>query len=119
MKTFNIYRHPELGLQAVKVGFTWPGFFFGIIWMLICKLWAHAAVVFAAGIAISLIIPNNEFGIIMNFVISIGIGVFIGASGNQWRIDNLIKRGFQEVMTVEAENKDAALGIFHDEFLKT
>jgi len=121
MKTFKIYRHPELGLQAVKVGFTWPGFLFGVIWMLICRLWIHAAVIFAIGVAITIIIPDQpqELGAILNFAVSMGIAYVVGMSGNQWRRDNLLKRGFQEVMAVEADNKDAALGIFHNECLKT
>ena len=27
MKTFNVYKHPTQGIEAVKVGFSWPAFF--------------------------------------------------------------------------------------------
>ncbi|WP_181919263.1 DUF2628 domain-containing protein [Alkalilimnicola ehrlichii] len=39
MKTFNMFHHPHHGHKAVKVGFSWPGFFFGIIWAAIKGLW--------------------------------------------------------------------------------
>jgi len=44
VKTFNIYHHPIHGYEAVKVGFSWPAFFFAFIWMLLKRLWLHAAV---------------------------------------------------------------------------
>ena len=55
MKTFNVYKHPTQGIEAVKVGFSWPAFFFGIIWMLVKKLWGLAGAWFAAYIVLSLI----------------------------------------------------------------
>jgi len=38
MKIYEVYQHPVKGYAAVKIGFSWPGFFFGIIWALIKKL---------------------------------------------------------------------------------
>jgi len=35
MKRFNVYKHPTLGTDAVKIGFSWPAFFFGLFWMLV------------------------------------------------------------------------------------
>ena len=55
MKTFNVYKHPTQGIEAVKIGFSWPAFFFGIIWMLVKKLWGLAGMWFAAYIVLSLI----------------------------------------------------------------
>ncbi|MDG2228743.1 MAG: DUF2628 domain-containing protein, partial [Gammaproteobacteria bacterium] len=40
MKTFQIYKHPIAGIEAIKVGFCFPAFFFGWIWMFLKKLWA-------------------------------------------------------------------------------
>ena len=55
MKTFNVYKHPTQGIEAVKIGFSWPAFFFGIIWMLVKKLWGLAGAWFAVYIVLSLI----------------------------------------------------------------
>ena len=35
MKTFQVYKHPIAGIEAIKVGFSFPAFFFGWIWMFI------------------------------------------------------------------------------------
>lgn len=40
MKTFQVYKHPTLGAQAVKVGFCWPAIFFGLFWMMASRLWS-------------------------------------------------------------------------------
>ncbi len=50
MKTFNLYRHPTQGFEAVKVGFSWPAFFFTILWMLVKRLWGLAALWFVANV---------------------------------------------------------------------
>jgi hypothetical protein len=39
MKTFSVYQHPMLGSTAVKHGFSWPAFVFGIFWAMRHKLW--------------------------------------------------------------------------------
>ena len=39
MKTFQIYKHPISDIEAIKVGFSFPAFFFGWIWMFLKKLW--------------------------------------------------------------------------------
>jgi len=39
MKTFDLYRHPTVGYEAVKRGFSWPGFFIGAIWALSKRMW--------------------------------------------------------------------------------
>ena len=35
MKVFTVYKHESKGYEAVKVGWSWPGFFFGPWWMLV------------------------------------------------------------------------------------
>ncbi|WP_226912943.1 hypothetical protein [Halomonas sp. 3D7M] len=37
MKEFKIYMHPAGMHEAVKQGWSWPGFFFGPIWALVKK----------------------------------------------------------------------------------
>ena len=45
IKTFNVYHHPMYGFEAVKVGFSWPALFFGILWMMYKKLWLFAGII--------------------------------------------------------------------------
>ncbi|MDR2925077.1 MAG: DUF2628 domain-containing protein [Azoarcus sp.] len=116
MKTFNIYTHPAHETQVVKIGFTWPGFLFGIFWMLFRKLWAHSAALFALGLVLGLLFPAEKdlYALSLQLAAQLGIGVFIGTSGNQWRENDLLRRGFQKASAVDAENADAARSLFHN-----
>lgn len=118
MKTFEIYKHPVLGIEAVKNGFSWPAFFFGIIWMLVKKLWGTAGVWFVAYIVLSLIEKvtdqSNASGsqAMVYLILAVGyftLWLFPAFKGNQWREANLSKRGFQKIATVQAESPDAAV----------
>jgi hypothetical protein len=44
MKKFNVYKHPDKGIEVVKVGFSWPTLFFGVFWMLFKRLWGISAI---------------------------------------------------------------------------
>ena len=47
MTTFDVYRHPTLGYEAVKRGFSWPAFFVGPIWALSKRMWVGGALLLA------------------------------------------------------------------------
>jgi hypothetical protein len=55
MKTYNIYVNPQGAGEAVKQGWSWPGFFFNFIWALIKRIWVLGVVLmilsFALGFA--------------------------------------------------------------------
>ena len=49
-------------------------------------------------------------GMVLVLWLEIGIYIFVGAKGNEWRVINLQKRGFELIDTVQAETPDAAIG---------
>lgn len=123
MKHFELYSHPTLGHAAVKRGFSWPGFFFTAIWMLLCRMWLGAilltAIYWGALFVINLIAVSIEqpgdFGpadllyIAAFFGLPIVFGVIVGTQGNAWRRSTLAKRGFAHMRSVQAETADAAI----------
>lgn len=118
MKTFNIYTHPNEKKQAVKVGFSWPAFFFGFIWMLCKKLWFIAFSVFALNIVLTIIekIAFESFSdkaLLLTYVSLIVLYICIwlvpAFQGNKWREHNLMSRGYTKIDTIEADNPDAAI----------
>ena len=56
MKQFDVHSHPTLGLEAMKNGISWPGFFFTRLWMLICRMWIGGIVVLAILLAIGWVV---------------------------------------------------------------
>lgn len=119
MKTFRVYRHPTQGYEAVKQGFSWPAFFFGIIWMLVKGLWGHAGLWFLAYVGLSLIeavtdaAQSEPEAQILVYLMLLG-GYFAlwlvpAFKGNSWRVANLTKRGYELIGQVNAETPEAAI----------
>lgn len=115
MKTFDVYKHPTLGYQAVKQGFGWPAFFFTVIWAFAKNMWGLC---FAFLVVISLLTlvktafeqEGSEGGVLVIFLARLALCIVFGVKGNDWRRGNLQKRGFEKVRTVQSETHDAAIG---------
>ena len=111
MKTFRVFYHPAHGYQAVKIGFSWPGFLFSVIWLFIKKLWGQAFLVMAAVLllaSIDMYFENTQTSV-MVFFLEFSVYVFVGVYGNEWRMTNLQARGFKVADTLEAETPDGAI----------
>lgn len=105
---FNIYEHPSLGLEAVKMGFSFPALLFGIVWILTKKqwdmamLWVFLFVVFFNTTSVSWIPPIGY----------LFLWLLPAFTGNTWRENNLSKRGYELLDTINAETPDAAIAKF-------
>lgn len=126
MKNYNIYKHSDGKIEAVKQGWSWPAFFFGAIWALIKQLWMVAGLILAYAIISSIIIQSvtppydyYEYGggdssqafLLQNIsmLIQLGIAIFLGVKGNTLREANLIKRGYECIGNINAVNPDSAI----------
>lgn len=102
MNTYNIYKHPLFGMEAVKIGFSWPGLLFGIFWMLAKKLWVLAGLWFI----VNTILIASESEMAIGILI---IPIIVGFWGNKWREFNLSQRGYEQIASIQADTPDAAL----------
>jgi len=111
MKNFKVFRHPALGYHAVKVGFSWPGFLFPVIWFLLKKLWWHALIVLSSIILLTFIemFFNNAQTSVMVFIVEVGVYVLVGVNGNEWQMVNLQAHSFELIDTVQAETPGEAI----------
>ena len=111
MRTFHVYEDPTLGANAVKIGFCWPAFFFGIIWMAASRLWGWALLWFGLYLLLALLEEGvgDDAGMILVLVGYLVLWLVPGFQGNAWRAKNLLSRGFEFEAAVQAENKDAAI----------
>lgn len=118
MKTFKVYKHPAKGLEAVKVGFSWPGFLFGIFWLLLKRLWALSLLWLGLYLVLGLIktVTNEseESGAQALVYVLLAAGYWAlnllpGFKGNQWRQANLVKRGYELVGEARTATSDAAV----------
>ena len=115
MKTFDVYKHPTQGYQAVKQGFGWPAFIFTIIWAFVKKMWglgfAFLGVIFLLTLVETAFEQEgSQAGVLVMLLAQLAFYIVVGVKGNDWRRGNLVKRGFERLNTVEAETLDAAIG---------
>lgn len=115
MKTFKVFKHPALGFQALKVGFSVPAFFFVFVWAFAKKLWGHGFGILGICIFLRILqyrfdMERNDAASVLVALIGLCFAVFIGFKGNKWRAANLQKRGFELVETLQSETPDAAIG---------
>jgi|WetSurMetagenome_2_1015567.scaffolds.fasta_scaffold209201_2 hypothetical protein len=119
MRTYTIFQSPDGRIEAVKHGFSWPGFLFGIVWMLFKRLWMYAAISFGVLFILGLLDSINEGTSAsegMHNILTVAyclISALIGAFGNLWRQTNLRKRGFESITTVEGHSVEGAISEFH------
>lgn len=111
MKEFKIYQHPTGKQEAVKQGWSWPGFFFGPIWALVKKLWGLGAVLLVIVLLLSAVPVETEVGMLTTLIMLV-IYIVCGVNGNSWREKNLRSRGYEHLDTVSAANPDGAIAVF-------
>jgi hypothetical protein len=118
MKVFKVYKHPVSGYEAVKIGFSWPGFFWNGIWLLQKRLWGIAVLWFLVMFLLVFIVQvtDKEPGGGQQAIVDIAVilwnlaaSLIPGFKGNGWRIANLEKSGFTFVQEVQAETPEAAI----------
>jgi len=107
MKQFNIYKKDPDNFDAVKVGWSWPAFFFGAIWAFSMRMWLLGIGIFVAYIII--IIAGAQ-----DIVHGIGllISIVLGIKGNEWRSKKLVSQGYKYLGKINASDPNDAIDIF-------
>ena len=114
MKQYKIFESPAEGIQAVKQGWSWPGFFFGWIWALVKRMWGLGLGVLGAFFLLALFVAGSESpstSILYNLA-GLALAVLFGLSGNDWREKNLKSRGFDYRDTLSAANPQGAVALY-------
>jgi len=116
MKEFAIYKNPIGQFEAVKKGFSWPGFFFAAIWAFVKKMWAIGGATIGVVFVVFFVLAMagvDEYSLNMfTNIVNLAVALFFGIMGNQLREKNLNDRGFELVDTVQAANSEGAIAIY-------
>lgn len=113
MPTYDVYHHPARGYDAVKRGFSWPGFFFCFYWAAFKELW-----VIACALVLVTLIPEvvdvltgitdpTDFWSLSMPAYAV-FAILAGFRGNAWRRENLIGRGFELAAEESAASPERA-----------
>lgn len=117
MKIFTAHRPPQASLEEavfIKEGFSWPAFFFSVIWLVLKRLWLPLilyllaiALVFSLSARLSL---SETFVLIA----ALAINLLLGMEGNERRRRAMARRGFiEEGPFVGKDVQEAELKYFH------
>lgn len=104
MNDYKIFKSSSDSYEAVKQGWSWPAFFFDILWALIKQLWGVAAIIFVVTLLIVIFLtpslqglPDDQVINTMNnisFIIGTPLRIILGIFGNKLREQNLIKKNY-------------------------
>ena len=110
MKQFELYSNSQGLFKAVKQGWSWPAFIFGILWAITKRLWSlviNVVFIYLVLGIVSIFIGGVLVEIIGN-IVALGVFVVFGAKGNVWWEMNLQSKGYEFKDSVTAANsKDA------------
>jgi|GEM_PF-1073624 len=115
MKYFDIYNHPVRGYEAVKHGFSWPAFCFGMFWALAKRLWKVVGVTFAAYFTVvfaTVILQGYGYlstASLLLILLLLAYIIMYSSWGNDWRRRDLEKRGFEKLGALEAKTSNEAI----------
>ena len=115
MKQFKVFENPQGQFEAVKQGWSWPGFCFGFIWALVKKMWVLGAVIFAIffglGVLEEIMGQSGKVIDLFSTILGLIVSLVFGAKGNSMREENLISRGYELADTVSAANTEGAIAL--------
>ena len=120
LKKYTVYKHPIHGFDAAKVGFSWPAFFFGPVWMLAEKLWVHAGLWLAALVTLFLagafayqMLAGDDHALVSTALVAGCVGLWLVPAfrGNQWKVASLRQRRYDWQDDVQAPTPDAAAAL--------
>jgi hypothetical protein len=98
-KQVTIFERGATEVVGVKVGFSWPAFFFGSLWAVVKRAWAlfavlllvDAALWFGSGYAAQ---SRNALLVLAFLGANLAYAVIRGVYGNRWLGVSLRRRGF-------------------------
>ncbi len=88
MKQYKVYKHPSGSTEAVKQGWSWPGFFFSFIWAMVKKMWGLGVGVLIGFFVLGFIIgaAGGALAAMRLLMLSAIIAnIIFGVNGNSWR----------------------------------
>jgi hypothetical protein len=115
--TVHLRRHgldPDRDLVLVKEGFSWPAFFFSMLWALWLRLWLVAVLFLLVQVILSLVLALWSPDPVSAAAVSAGATLILAFAANDLRRWTLRRLGFVETAVVAADDRDGAERRFLD-----
>ncbi|SCA56264.1 hypothetical protein MTBPR1_20112 [Candidatus Terasakiella magnetica] len=100
---------PQPDVRLVKEGFNWAAFIFSAFWALMKGYWWVAGGIFAASLAISLLLGVFGLDLFGQAVVNITFNMLLGIYANDLARWTLERRGYVEEDVISAQSVDHGL----------
>lgn len=102
MAVYDLYRDASGASEAIKQGFSWPGFFFGGAWALGKKMYGLGLAVMGLVVTLAAIRIGLGDGLTIGTDLLVNLGylavsLWLGTRGNDFRRKSIAARGFRQV----------------------
>jgi hypothetical protein len=111
-KQYRVYKNPQNIYQAVKVGWSFPAFFFEIFWCLVKQLWIYAGIIFFGWIFCFIL------GDIFDWIFTFAVMIWLGTQGNDLYAKSLQERGYDFLTTLSAKTPEGAIAQYQKDAQK-
>lgn len=116
MKSYEIFKHPNGDMRAIKTGWSWPACLFGLVWAICCGIWPLAlGLLVLAGLVSGIATSIGGEGLAgVTYIFSVLNGLVLGAVGNSLHAKWRVRKGYARVGSCDAPNAKAALSAHGD-----
>lgn len=115
LKTFEIYQRPNGAIEAVKKGWSWPGFIFVLFWAYAKRLYTIANTLLLVSIILLLFTLDEDAKDSIYLLHALGAtvaAIWFGASGNDLRRTMLTRNEYKLAGSIRAYTADDAVRSF-------
>ena len=111
MRIYTVYEPNDIlsNIVAIKEGFNWIAFLFSVLWALFNRLWLWSLGIVIANVFMGWFLIELGGDFVVQTVTFFGLALIIGWTGNDFKRQNLAKRGFREAAILLADSKETAV----------
>jgi hypothetical protein len=114
MTTHHVYVHSQHGAEAIREGYSWPGFLLTWVWAFDKHLWKTGLGLLVLQLAMVGLIyaglaANASLWVIGAVLVELLSRAFVGLSGSYWRENSMDRRGFVFEASVPAATPKEAI----------
>jgi hypothetical protein len=117
MKIFTAHRPPQASHEDavfIKEGFSWPAFFFSVIWLILKRLWLPLILYLLALALLAALAARLSLSDTSVLILVLALNLLLGLEANERQRRALARRGFiEEGPFVGEDLQEAELKYFH------
>ena len=111
MRVYTVYEPNDMvsNIVAIEEGFNWGAFIFSVLWALFNRLWLWSLGIVIVNVFVGWFLIELGGDLIVQTVTFFGLALIIGWTANDFKRQNLVKRGFKEAAILLADSKETAV----------